>query len=70
MSKSTRVETPLTLLIIFGSRGDSWRAKVGHICELQMNLYSGAMKIDFGGLDRWDYNERQRNMVEVILPIT
>lgn len=35
-----------------------------------MNLYSGAMKIDFGGLDRWDYNERQRNMVEVILPIT
>lgn len=22
------------------------------------------MKIDFGGLDRWDYDERQRNMQE------
>ncbi|KIJ67867.1 hypothetical protein HYDPIDRAFT_25332 [Hydnomerulius pinastri MD-312] len=44
--------------------GDSWRARVSHICELQVNLFSGAMKIDFGGLDRWDYNERQRNMKE------
>lgn len=43
---------------------DSWRARVSHICELQVNLSSGAMKIDFGGLDRWDYAERQRNMQE------
>lgn len=52
------------------SRGDSWRARVSHICELQANLYSGAMKIDFGGLDRWDYSERQRNMIEATLPVT
>ncbi|KAH7909964.1 hypothetical protein BJ138DRAFT_1154025 [Hygrophoropsis aurantiaca] len=44
--------------------GDSWRARVSHICELQANLFTGAMKIDFGGLDRWDYSERQRNMRE------
>jgi hypothetical protein len=50
--------------------GDSWRAKVGHICELQVNLHYGGMKIDFGGLDRWDYGERQRNMQEAHLPIT
>ncbi|OAX42302.1 hypothetical protein K503DRAFT_829778 [Rhizopogon vinicolor AM-OR11-026] len=43
---------------------DSWRARVSHICELQVNLSSGAMKIDFGGLDRWDYAERRRNMQE------
>ncbi|KAH7888616.1 hypothetical protein F5I97DRAFT_1935110 [Phlebopus sp. FC_14] len=42
--------------------GDSWRARVSHICELQVYLSEGAMKIDFGGLDRWDHNERQRNM--------
>ncbi|KAG8214005.1 hypothetical protein J3R82DRAFT_10756 [Butyriboletus roseoflavus] len=44
--------------------GDSWRARVSHICELQVNLSSGAIKIDFGGLDRWDFNERRRNMME------
>ncbi|KAF8842985.1 hypothetical protein BDN67DRAFT_898054, partial [Paxillus ammoniavirescens] len=44
--------------------GDSWRARVSHICDLQVNLFSGTMKIDFGGLDRWDYNERQRNLKE------
>jgi len=44
--------------------GDSWRARVSHICELQVNLSSGALKIDFGGLDRWDFNERRRNMLE------
>ncbi|KAF9227275.1 hypothetical protein BS17DRAFT_775222 [Gyrodon lividus] len=44
--------------------GDSWRARVSHICELQVNLFSGGMKIDFGGLDRWDYSERQCNMQE------
>jgi len=50
--------------------GDSWRARVSHICELQVNLYSGGMKIDFGGLDRWDYSERLRNMQEANLLIT
>lgn len=50
--------------------GDSWRARVSHICELQINLYSGAMKIDFGGLDRWDYNERLRNVQEATVAIT
>jgi hypothetical protein len=49
-------------------RADSWRARVSHICELQVNLSSGAMKIDFGGLDRWDYAERQRNMQEAETP--
>ncbi|KAF8134588.1 hypothetical protein EV363DRAFT_1257845, partial [Boletus edulis] len=44
--------------------GDSWRARVPCICELQVNLSSGAMRIDFGGLDRWDFNERRRNMME------
>lgn len=44
--------------------GDSWRARVSHICELQVHIYSGAIKIDFGGLDRWDGFERQRNMAE------
>ncbi|KAG2043555.1 hypothetical protein BDR03DRAFT_1005585 [Suillus americanus] len=47
---------------------DSWRARVSHICELQVNLSSGAMKIDFGGLDRWDHAERQRNMQEAETP--
>ncbi|CAL1707328.1 unnamed protein product [Somion occarium] len=43
---------------------DSWRARVSHICELQVNLSSGAMTIDFGGLDRYDYGERVKNMEE------
>lgn len=43
---------------------DSWRARVGHVCELQVNLASGAMKIDFGGMDRWDPDERARNLEE------
>ncbi|KAH8093956.1 hypothetical protein BXZ70DRAFT_1010278 [Cristinia sonorae] len=43
---------------------DSWRARVTHICELQVNLASGAMSIDFGGLDRYDYEERLRNLQE------
>ncbi|KAH0827945.1 hypothetical protein J3R83DRAFT_3582 [Lanmaoa asiatica] len=45
-------------------RGDSWRARVSHICELQVNLASGTIRIDFGGLDRWDFDERRRNMTE------
>ncbi|KII92154.1 hypothetical protein PLICRDRAFT_50584 [Plicaturopsis crispa FD-325 SS-3] len=47
--------------------GDSWRARVSHICELQVNMFTEALKIDFGGLDRWDYNERQRNMQDAAL---
>ncbi|KIJ54023.1 hypothetical protein M422DRAFT_64238 [Sphaerobolus stellatus SS14] len=43
---------------------DSWRARVLHICELQFNLTYFGMKIDFGGLDRWDYEERKRNLDE------
>ncbi|KAI0374076.1 hypothetical protein BV20DRAFT_1111119 [Pilatotrama ljubarskyi] len=49
---------------------DSWRARVSHICELQVNLASGAMTIDFGGLDRWDYEERARNLGEAVRPIS
>ncbi|KAI0093230.1 hypothetical protein BDY19DRAFT_416183 [Irpex rosettiformis] len=50
---------------VYGSAtADSWRARVTHICELQVNLASGAMSIDFGGMDRWDYPERIRNMAE------
>jgi hypothetical protein len=49
--------------------GDSWRARVGHICELQVNMASGALKIDFGGLDRWDAGERQRNLREVLVAL-
>jgi hypothetical protein len=49
--------------------GDSWRARVGHICELQLNMAMGAMKVDFGGLDRWDFAERQRNLQEALTPL-
>ncbi|KAM5532844.1 hypothetical protein V8D89_013485 [Ganoderma adspersum] len=48
--------------------GDSWRARVSHICELQVNLATGALTIDFGGLDRWDYVERARNLEEAARP--
>ncbi|EJD02744.1 uncharacterized protein FOMMEDRAFT_167914 [Fomitiporia mediterranea MF3/22] len=44
--------------------GDSWRARASFLPELQLNLISGTMKIDFGGLDRWDNAERLRNMSE------
>ncbi|KAI0703378.1 hypothetical protein C8T65DRAFT_259177 [Cerioporus squamosus] len=50
--------------------GDSWRARVSHICELQVNLASGAMTIDFGGMDRWDWAERARNLEEAVRPVT
>ncbi|KZP17946.1 hypothetical protein FIBSPDRAFT_829851 [Athelia psychrophila] len=50
--------------------GDSWRARASHICELQVNMYTGAMKIDFGGLDRWDYSERLRNLHDATVPIS
>ncbi|KAJ8469456.1 hypothetical protein ONZ51_g8981 [Trametes cubensis] len=52
------------------SSADSWRARVSHICELQVNLASGAMSIDFGGLDRWDYEERVRNLEEAVKPVS
>jgi len=45
-------------------RGDSWRANASHIPELQFNMTVYNMKIDFGGLDRWDYQERVRNVNE------
>jgi hypothetical protein len=45
-------------------RGDSWRARITHIPELQFNMAFLGMKIDFGGLDRWDAQERARNLAE------
>ncbi|TDL26206.1 hypothetical protein BD410DRAFT_764628 [Rickenella mellea] len=39
--------------------GDSWRFKVSFLPELQLNLYSGTLKIDFDG-----YSERDRNIRE------
>ena len=45
-------------------RGDSWRARATHMAELQAGLAARALRIDFGGLDRWDYDERRRNMIE------
>ncbi|KAF7362083.1 hypothetical protein MVEN_00553900 [Mycena venus] len=42
--------------------GDSWRARVTHLCELQFNMTHLDMKIDFGGMDRYDYPERRRNL--------
>ncbi|KDR75341.1 hypothetical protein GALMADRAFT_249382 [Galerina marginata CBS 339.88] len=44
--------------------GDSWRARASHICELQFSISYHGLKIDFGGLDRWDWNERERNLKE------
>ncbi|RDB25387.1 hypothetical protein Hypma_008037 [Hypsizygus marmoreus] len=44
--------------------GDSWRVQGTHICELQFNMSFMGMMINFGGLDRWDYSERRRNLDE------
>jgi len=55
---------------VTGGSADSWRARVTHISELQVNIYSGVMKIDFGGLDRWDYAERRRNIEEALSSVT
>jgi hypothetical protein len=63
-----RRKTPFHCLVtkvLTKSRGDSWRAQVSHICELQVSI-AGGMKIDFGGLDRWDYSERKRNLDEAV----
>lgn len=47
------------------SRGDSWRARASFIWELQLNLSAGTMSVDFGGEDRFDSGERQRNFDEL-----
>ncbi|KAJ7594758.1 hypothetical protein C8J56DRAFT_1002545 [Mycena floridula] len=47
--------------------GDSWRAQVSHIYELQYNMTYLGMKIDFGGQDRYDWGERKRNLEEARL---
>ncbi|KAE9408570.1 hypothetical protein BT96DRAFT_1013211 [Gymnopus androsaceus JB14] len=44
--------------------GDSWRARVSHIPDLQLNMSFENLKINFDGLDRWDYPERKRNLEE------
>ncbi|TFK25528.1 hypothetical protein FA15DRAFT_668408 [Coprinopsis marcescibilis] len=44
--------------------GDSWRARITHIAELQFNMSYLDMKVDFGGLDKWDPQERARNLKE------
>ncbi|KAF5322583.1 hypothetical protein D9619_001516 [Psilocybe cf. subviscida] len=44
--------------------GDSWRARASHICELQFSTSYQGMSIDFSGLDKWDWNERVRNLSE------
>ncbi|KAG6920095.1 hypothetical protein DXG01_010163 [Tephrocybe rancida] len=50
---------------IYGTAtGDSWRVQGSHICELQFNMTFLGMSINFGGLDRWDFRERQRNLSE------
>ncbi|KAJ3848041.1 hypothetical protein EV368DRAFT_87051 [Lentinula lateritia] len=50
---------------IYGTAtGDSWRAQVSHIPDLQLNMTFEHMKINFGGMDRWDYSERKRNLAE------
>lgn len=59
---SKRLTTSLSCFV--PCRADSWRARVSHICELQFNLSTGAMTIDFGGMDRYDYDERVKNMEE------
>jgi len=46
--------------------GDSWRARASHICELQFNMSYQGLKIDFNGLDKWDINERIRNLAESV----
>jgi len=45
--------------------GNSWRAQAPFIWELQLNLSAGNMTIDFGGEDRFDSGERQRNFDEL-----
>jgi hypothetical protein len=56
------------MTLIIGKRADSWRAQASHIVGLQLAISSG-MKVDFGGLDGWDYSERKRNLEEASLTI-
>ncbi|KAF7321435.1 hypothetical protein MKEN_00664000 [Mycena kentingensis (nom. inval.)] len=44
--------------------GDSWRARVSHMIELQSEMAVNGTNISFGGLDRYDYAERARNLAE------
>ncbi|KAJ7072539.1 hypothetical protein C8F01DRAFT_973562 [Mycena amicta] len=44
--------------------GDSWRARVSHMIELQSEMAVNGTLISFGGLDRYDYEERKRNLEE------
>ncbi|ESK91040.1 hypothetical protein Moror_16345 [Moniliophthora roreri MCA 2997] len=56
---------------IYGTAtGDSWRAQVSHIYDLQFNITFTGLKINFGGMDRWDYSERKRNLDEALTSIT
>ena len=48
------------------NRGDSWRARVSHICELQVNISTGVITIDFGGIDKYTYEERVRNLQDAM----
>ncbi|KAG9316696.1 hypothetical protein JVU11DRAFT_2756 [Chiua virens] len=43
--------------------GDLASTGVAHMRTPGQLVY-GALKIDFGGVDRWDFNERRRNMTE------
>ena len=54
-------------LILLNISGDSWRARASHICELQFNISYQGLKIDFGGLDKWNINERTRNLAECLV---
>jgi hypothetical protein len=37
---------------------------VSHICELQVNISTGVLTIDFGGMDKYTHEERARNLRE------
>ncbi|KAI0675274.1 hypothetical protein C8Q78DRAFT_532617 [Trametes maxima] len=65
-----RLVSPRSAALYGTATADSWRARVSHVCELQVNMASGAMTIDFGGLDRWDYEERTRNLAEAVRPVS
>ena len=56
----------LSRLVDMEWRGDSWRVKVSHICELQVNISTGTIVIDFGGMDKYTYEERVRNLREAM----
>ncbi|EUC64975.1 hypothetical protein RSOL_495200 [Rhizoctonia solani AG-3 Rhs1AP] len=63
-NQSVRLVSPQ--VFVYGdATGDSWRVRVAHIWELQLNLDDG-MRIDFsGGVGAgWDMDERARNLKE------